>query len=153
MTTHQPANSPAAARRARPLGLPFLALVGLAALGVPRVALHDLHLIPQNGVITWLLALLPPAIWITVAVAKRVPRPFLMVFVTGVLFGAMLVITHQIFWNQAFDGDAPPVGALPDAVIRLFAIPSGLFTGAAIGAIAGVIAWGIQSLVTRSQRS
>jgi hypothetical protein len=139
--------------RPHPLGLPIPALVGLAALGVPRVILHDLHVIGESDVATWLLAVLPVAVWIGVAVVKRVPKPFLTVLAIGVIFGAMLVITHQLLWDSAFNGNLPSVGG-PDGafVARIAAIPSGLFAGSIIGAIGGLIAWGLQAFRSAARR-
>ncbi len=159
MTTHETPHpaprppSPAAPRRT--LGLPFAALVGLAAIGLPRVILHDLHLIDGAGPLTWLLALGPVAIWIAVAVLKKVPNPFLTVLVVGVVFGAMLVITHQLLWDSAFAGNPPALGdsAAATLIPRIAAIPSGLFTGAIIGVIGGLIAWGLQALTDRRPSS
>ncbi|HEX6956176.1 MAG TPA: hypothetical protein VF156_14980 [Agromyces sp.] len=138
--------------RRRALGLPVLGLIGLAALGVPRVILHDLGLIEENGLVTWLLALLPIAAWIVVAVAAKVPNPFLTVLVIGTIFGVMLVVTHQLLWVPAFDGNPPALGDGPLASLipRVAAMTSGLFTGAIMGAIAGLVAWGIRALVNRS---
>ena len=137
--------------RRNPLGLPTLGLIGLAAIGLPRVILHDLHLIDEAGPLTWLLALGPVAVWVAVAVLKRVPNPFLTVLVIGAIFGVMLVIIHQILWETAFAGNPPALGSgtLATLVPRLAAIPSGLFTGAIIGAIGGLIAWGIQAITKR----
>ena len=147
-----PSPSPASPPRRRGVGLPFVAIVGLAALGLPRAILHDLHLIDDAGILTWILALGPYAAWIAVAVAKRVPRPFLTVLLIGVTFGVMLVITHQLLWVQAFSGNLPAIGqgALATVIPRLAAVVSGLFTGAIIGAVGGLIAWGIRAAMTRS---
>ncbi len=141
------------ATRRNPLGLSVLALIGLAALGVPRVILHDLHVIEEGSAITWLLALGPIALWITIAVIKRVPNPFLTVLVIGAIFGTMLVVTHQVLWDSAFQGNPPSIGNESAATLipRLAAIPSGLFTGAMIGAIGGLIAWGIQAITKRNK--
>lgn len=137
----------AVATRRHALGFPWPVLLGLAALGVPRVILHDLHLIAEGSAATWLLALAPVAVWIACAVIRPVPRPFLTVLTIGGLFGAMLVITHQLLWVPAFRGAPPALGDGPAAELipRLAAIPSGLLTGAMIGAIAGLIAWGISA--------
>lgn len=139
--------------RPHPLGLPVATLVGLAALGVPRVILHDLHVIGEGDPVTWLLAFLPVAVWIGVAVVKRVPKPFLTVLAIGVIFGAMLVITHQLLWDSAFRGNLPAIGG-PDGTLvpRIAAIPSGLFAGAIMGAIGGLIAWGLQAITSAARR-
>jgi hypothetical protein len=151
--TPYPAPVPGPAAKRRPLGLPFVALVGLAALGLPRVVLHDLHVIDQSNPLNAILALAPVVIWIWVALARRVANPFLTLLVTGALFGVMLVVTHQLLWTQAYSGDLPALGdgSLATTIPRLAAIPSGLFTGALIGAVGGLIAWGIQAAM-RSRR-
>lgn len=133
------------ARRA--LGLPFLGLVGLASLALPRVILHDLHVLDEPDPINWILALTPFAIWITVAVVKKVPNPFLTVLVIGALYGVMLVVTHQILWDVAYSGNPPALGnsGIATVIPRLASIPSGLFTCSLAGAVCGLIAWGIQA--------
>ncbi|MEV1130165.1 hypothetical protein [Agromyces sp. NPDC049794] len=150
-------NATAATPRTRQgaLGLPLLAMIGLAALAVPRVILHDLHLIGEWSPVTWLLSLLPVAVWIAVAVLKRVPHPFVTVLMIGVFYGVMLVITHQLLWEVAFDGRTISLGDGPVGLLvpRIAAIPSGLFTGAAIGAIGGLIAAGIQAVARRNALS
>ncbi|MDF2508605.1 MAG: hypothetical protein K0Q52_2464 [Microbacterium sp.] len=150
MTHNTPPHTPPAARQSA-LGLPVIALVGLAAIAVPRAILHDLHLISESGLLTWILALGPVAVWIAVAVMKRVPKPFLTVLVIGIFYGIMLVITHQLLWDYAYEGDPPTIGggSMATAIPRLAAIPSGLFVGALVGAIGGLIAWGIRAAVTR----
>ncbi|MCP2637640.1 hypothetical protein K0817_013860 [Microbacterium sp. HD4P20] len=148
MTDNAPPNPTPAVRR-HPLGLPVLALVGLAALGVPRVILHDLHIIEEGQPAAWILALAPVAVWITVAVAKKVPRPFVTVLMIGVFFGVMLVITHQLLWNFAFDGSPPSLGDSGAGLLipRIAAVFSGLVTGTLIGAVGGLIAWGIHAVI------
>jgi hypothetical protein len=139
----------------RPLGLPIIALVGLAALGLPRVILHDLHIIDEGDPLNWLLAIGPVAVWIVVALVKKVPNPFLTVLLIGAFFGAMLVISHQLLWDVAFAGNLPSLGDGNIATIlpRVAAVPSGLITGTLIGAIGGLIAWGIQSAMKRRSAS
>lgn len=143
---------PLPARR-HPLGLSVTAIIALAALGVPRVVLHDLHVISESSPVNWLLAIAPVLVWIFAAVVRRVPNPFVTVLMIGTTFGVMLVVTHQLLWESAFRGTAPALGDGPAAALipRLAAIPSGLFTGAIIGAIAGLIAWGVLALTRRAQ--
>ncbi|MFC8682545.1 hypothetical protein ACFT30_13570 [Microbacterium ureisolvens] len=142
------------ATRRRPLGLSTWSLIGLAAVALPRVLLHDLHLIDEGSAVAWLLAVGPVVLWIAVAVVKRVPNPFLTVLVIGAIFGAMLVITHQLLWDVAFAGSPPSIGDGPGATLipRFAAILSGLFTGTMMGAIGGLIAWGVQAILRRPQR-
>lgn len=140
--------------RTRRLGLPVLALIGLAALGLPRVVLHDLHLIDEAQPASWLLALGPVAVWILVAVRRKVPNPFLTVLVIGLVLGVMVVVTHQVLWDQVY-ADNPAFLSNGNAAgfARLAVIPGGLFAGALLGTVGGVIARGAQAVVrARSAR-
>ncbi|MGW9404015.1 hypothetical protein ACWGQ2_08610 [Arthrobacter sp. NPDC055585] len=152
MTGYPIPNNPS---RRRPyfFGMPLLLMAGLALLGLPRVVLHDLHLIGERSPVTWFLALFPVAVWITVTVLVRSPRPFLTVLVIGLMFGVLLVITHQLLWDAAFSGNAPEVGSGPVAemIPRIAAVPGGLMTGAAIGAVGGLFA--LAGTALRGQRS
>lgn len=137
-------------RRATPgPGLPAAALVALAALGLPRVVVHDLDL--AGPAVTWVLALAPPIAWIAVVLARRVPQPFTTLVTIGVLYGVMLAVTHQLLWVEAHDGAPPRLGdrlaGAPDVVhavvTRGGAIVSSLVVGAALGALTGALATGI----------
>lgn len=130
----------------------MLLLIALAALGLPRVILHDLHLIPETGAIPLLLAIVPVLSWIAVALAYRVPNAFVTVLVIGVIFAVMLVTTHQLLWHRAFSAQGVPTvgdGPLAAVIPRLAAIPGGLVTGTLIGVIGGLVAWGIQLIRSR----
>lgn len=145
MTHNTPSSAARPARRT--LGLPLVALVGLAALGLPRVIFHDLHVIDEPDPLSWILALAPVAVWITVAVLKKVPNPFLTVFVIGAFYGVMLVVAHQLLWDSAFGGKPPALGdsGVATLIPRLASIPGSLFAGALLGAVGGLIAWGIHA--------
>lgn len=149
MTTNDPALT---RTTSRPLGFSVPALFGLALLGLPRVILHDLRVIEEGSPITWLLALGPLAVWIAVAVAKRVSKPFLTLLVVGAIFGVMLMVTHQILWVSAYAGNPPALGEGPLASLlpRLASIPSGIIVGTAMGAISGLIAWAVQKATGRT---
>ncbi len=151
MTEHTLTPTRTAPDRQPRFGMPIIAMAGLALLGLPRVILHDLHVINEGTLVTAVLALAPVAAWIVVTVLRRSPRPFLTVLVTGVMFGVMLVITHQLLWDTAFEGTPPAIGTSEASTLipRLAAIPSGLVTGTAIGAIGGLIAWGAIALRKR----
>jgi hypothetical protein len=138
--------------RKRGLGLPVLALIGLAALAVPRLILHDLRILTDGPVVV-LLAIVPIVVWIVVALVARVPNPFLTLLVVGLFYGGFLLIGHQILWDQAFDGAAPDLGGpLGGVVPRIAASFSSILTGAGTGAVAGLIAWGISALLKLGSR-
>ncbi|MCO1658421.1 hypothetical protein [Pseudonocardia humida] len=126
----------------RPLGLSAPALVGLALLAVPRVVLHDLDLITEGTFVNGLFVFVPPAVWVLVAVAKRVPNPFATVLVVGVIHGVFLVVVHQLLWETM---DLPAAASTPFA--RAAAVVAGLLTGVLVGAVAGALAWGVDRLV------
>lgn len=151
--TMPPPSSPPGVPRTGSLGFPLFALVGLAAMGLPRAILHDLHLIQQGSGLNWLLALGPVALWILLAVIRRVRNPFLTVLVIGAIFGVMLAVTHQLLWDIAYHGDPPSIGSGVVGTVfpRIAAVWSGIFTGAMIGAIGGLIAWGIQMITGRGR--
>jgi hypothetical protein len=128
------------------VGLPLPVVAALAALAVPRAALHDLDL--GGTGLTAALALGPPAVWIAVALVARVPRPLITLGAVGVAYGVLLAITHQVLWVEAFDGDPPRLGGnLADApgwahsvVTRGGAVVSSIVTGTLVGVAAGVVA-------------
>lgn len=135
--------------------LPVLAQLALALLGIPRVVLHDLDLLHEGTAVN-LVFVVPLLVWVAVVLACRVTRPFTTLLLVGLLHGAMLVVTHQLLWNAAFDGAPPQLGGnLADLdptaqaiILRLTSVPSGLVTGALLGAITGAAAW----LLSRRRR-
>jgi len=147
-------------RRGR-LGLPLLAIIGLALLAVPRVVLHDLGLLDGNPLLNALLVFVPPIVWIVVALVVRVPKPFLTILAIGVCYGILLAIAHQLLWDIAFAGDQPSLGgnlagldpAAQALILRSFGAVSSLVVGAGVGVIAGLVAWAIQALTRRARRA
>lgn len=139
------------------LGLPLITIIGLALLGAPRVVLHDLGLISEGTLLNALFVFVPPVIWIAVALWRRVPTPFLTLVMVGVFYGVFLALGHQILWGASF-GDNPPQlsGNLTDlapgiqsVIVRSFAALSSVFTGVVVGAITGLIAWGLCAVSRR----
>ncbi|MCW4457014.1 hypothetical protein [Microbacterium sp. MPKO10] len=143
----------------RRLGLPFVALVGLALLAVPRVVLHDLDLIAEGTPLNALFVFGPVIIWIGVAWAARVPNPFLTLLIVGALYGVFLALGHQLLWNVNTGGAQPQLGGnlsdidpvLETVIFRVFATISSLFTGVIVGAISGLIAWGLSAITRRAR--
>ncbi|HEY6799361.1 MAG TPA: hypothetical protein VI121_01865 [Agromyces sp.] len=150
--------SPTAVTPKRPaLGLPFIALAGLALLSVPRVILHDVGLIHEGTFVNLLLVVIPPIVWITIVLWRRVPNPFLTLFVIGACSGVFLAIVHQVLWAAAFGDQPPALGGnlaqldptVQDLIIRGFAVVSSLFTGVLIGVVVGLIGWGVGTALKR----
>jgi hypothetical protein len=134
------------------LGLSVPAIVALAALAVPRAVAHDLDLL--NGFGNAMLAIVPLLVWLGVALCGRIPNPFSTLLAVGLVYGLCLAITHQVLWTEAFD-DPPRLGdrlaGLPDegheAITRTAAVVSSVLTGAAMGAIVGLVATGLRKLL------
>ncbi|MFD6953580.1 hypothetical protein A6A08_23340 [Nocardiopsis sp. TSRI0078] len=143
------------------LGLPWTALVGLALLAVPRVVLHDLDLIQEGTFVNALFVFVPPLVWVAAAVLARVPNPFLTLLVVGLFHGVLLALGHQLLWNISWDGNPPTLGGnlgdLPSVVhtvvVRGFAVVSSLVTGAVVGAVTGLVAWGVDRAVRPRSRA
>ncbi|KAA9148723.1 hypothetical protein F6B41_01615 [Microbacterium lushaniae] len=135
-------------QRPRPSGLPLVATIGLAALRVPGPLLEDLGILEAGQWTSLLLSWAPVALWIAVAVIRRVRNPFLTVLTIGAISGVLLVIAYQLLWSQLFE-DAPSSVGGGGMLIRLVAVLGGLITGAAAGAVGGLIAWGIQAATNR----
>ncbi|WBC14208.1 hypothetical protein O7600_24355 [Micromonospora sp. WMMA1998] len=136
----------------RTLGFSWLALVGLAALAAPRVALHDLDVVPEGTVAAALLAVGPPLVWVAAVLWRRPPRPFLTLVVVGALYGVFLAIGHQVFWGSSLGMDAPGLANISpgarEALLRASAAVSSLVTGTMVGVIAG----GVTALLCRWTR-
>lgn len=145
-------------RLRRRVALPPWAIVGLAALAVPRAVVHDLHL--AGSAVNAVLALAPGVVWLVAALRTRVPHPLATLLAVGVVHGLLLALTHQILWDQATAGSSPHLGgALRDlpagaqaAIARAGAVLGSLATGAAIGALVGLLALAATRLRDRSAR-
>lgn len=135
------------------LGLSLITIVGLALLAALRVPLHDLDVIEEGSFVNSLLVFVPPVVWIAVAVLKRVPNPLLTLLAIGLCYGILLALGHQILWAESFGDDPPQLGGnlsdvdptLEAVILRSFAAVSSLFTGLIVGAISGLVAWGIST--------
>lgn len=144
----------------RLLGLPLIAIFGLALLTVPRVVLHDLHLIEEGTFVNLVFVVVPIVIWVVTVVVRRVPNPFVTLLAVGAVSGLFLALGHQLLWEVSF-GDNPPRlgGNLADlapgvqsVIMRGFATISSVFTGLMVGAVSGLVAWGIAGLVRLTRR-
>jgi hypothetical protein len=152
-------STPSPTARRRVLGLPFLAILGLGLLAVPRAVLHDLEIVEEGSLVNILLVAVPLVVWIAVAV-WRSSNPFLSLLTAGAVYGLCLALVHNLFWNQTWDGSPPSLGGnlegrLPEVAEQLLVRGamsiSSFFTGLAVGAVCGLIAWGISWLVRRDR--
>lgn len=134
------------------LGFRWPVLIGLAALAVPRVVLHDLGVIQEGTLVNGLFVFVPAVCWVIAVLVWRPPRPFLTVLVIGALYGVFLAATHQLLWDQALAG-ADPAPGIPVVVLRAAAVLSSLATGVVTGAVCGAVAAGLGRLVPARQRS
>lgn len=124
---------------------------------MPRVILHDLGIVADGTPLNALLVFAPPLIWIMVALAARVPKPFRTLLVVGLTYGALLAIGHQLLWGVSFADSPPQLGGnladldpgLQAVVLRTFAVISSIGTGALVGAVSGLVAWGVRTILTR----
>lgn len=130
------------------LGLPLWLMLGLAALAVPRVVLHDLGT-SVGPLVAALLAIGPPVVWVFVAVRARVPSPVLTLVVVGSLYGCALALIHNLIWDTVFAESDPALGGAlageldedtEEALLRTAATVSSVFTGMVLGLISGLVA-------------
>lgn len=141
------------------LGLPIIAIIGLALLAAPRVVLHDLGLITEETLLNAVFVFIPPAVWIAVVLIKRIPKPFLTLLVVGAFYGVFLALGHQLLWDASFGGNPPSLGGnltnvdpgIQSVILRSFAAVSSMFTGVIVGAITGLIAWGLNAATHRAR--
>lgn len=165
MNDHDPSSppvpaAPAPVSKRRRLGLPLVAIIGLALLAAPRVILHDLGMIHEGTAINALFVFLPPVVWIVVALAARVPHPFVTILAMGICYGVLLALGHQLMWGIHVGDNPPRLGGnlagldptIQAVVLRSFAVLSSLVTGTVVGAVTGLVAWGLGALTRRPRR-
>ncbi|WP_245579879.1 hypothetical protein [Brevibacterium album] len=134
-----------------------LLVLGLALLGVPRVVLHDLHIIEEGTALNALFVFVPVVVWVAAVLLLRVRRPFLVLLVVGLVYGVLLAAVHQIFWATTFPGGPPQLGGnlaglapeVHSLIVRGFSVFSSLVTGTLVGAVCGLVAAGLDALRTR----
>ena len=130
------------------LGFSVPVLVLLAALGAPRVVLHDLDIIHEGTFTNSLFVFVPPLIWIIATLVARAQRPFVTHLAIGAIYGVFLLLGHQIFWDSAFGGNPPALGgnlsdldpAVETVILRVLSGLSSLLTGVIVGVATGAVA-------------
>lgn len=133
--TPQPVSPTAAARRERRLNWPLIA--GLSALAL-LWPLAELTGMPSGLGRAAAIIAVTAACWIGVVGFGGFPRPVLTLTLVGVGSG---ILTHAL--ALAFDSGSGPV---------LWAIPLSIAMETGWGALAGLVAWGIQSMRPRRPR-
>ncbi len=142
------------------LGRPLWQLAALSLLAAPRVALHDLSLIP-NSAVAAALVFAPAAIWIAATLRSPARSPLLTLLVIGMFYGVILALGHNLFWDKVFATGTPSLGGNLDGtlspgteevVLRAAMSVSSLFTGAGTGLVCGLVAVLIQFLRGRAAR-
>lgn len=125
-------SSPARSRRP----LPWLVMLGLASLSLlwPLTALWQIEQGPPRAVAIMLVTALT---WSGVVGIGRVPRPVLTLTLTGVMHGLIGLVLGLLL-----PGQGPAAG--PGSLVLL--LPS-LLTSAVAGALLGVVALGVQSVL------
>ena len=134
-------------------GLPWWAILLLAALSFPRVVVHDLDV--DTG--AWgpaLLAIGPMLVWVGVALWARVPSPVTTLLVVGTVYGIGLGIGHNLMWDSLFTDDPRLGGSLEgrlsseadEVIMRTVTFGSSIVTGAVVGLVSGLAATGLRRL-------
>lgn len=165
LTLEKPANM--AQRGLFGSDLPLWIMLGLVILGLPRTILTDLGVLEAEGsLLYYVVALVPYAVWLSVAVLQRTRTPFRDHVLTGTLYGLSLVLVHELFWNvESSQGHNPPLGAIEfargfDAPVQGLAIHGfefaiAMMIGVGSGLVLAVVAFlvnGIRRLIA-SRRS
>ncbi|MBC3192471.1 hypothetical protein H7X46_15505 [Pseudonocardia sp. C8] len=93
--------------------MPWLLMLVLVAIGLPRTVLADLDIVaPESSLLYYVLALAPFAAWLAVAVLRPTRRPVPDFLVLGVLYGLSLVLAHQLLWHAPGAEHSIPQGAI-----------------------------------------
>jgi hypothetical protein len=134
--------------RRHALGLPLWGIVALGGLAAPRVFLHDLGVVEEETGLAALLAVVPPVVWVVVAIRARITQPLVTLLAIGAVYGVVLAVVHNLLWDEAF-GDSPPrlggalAGELPpgaeELVLRFATAGSSVLTGVAVGLLCGLV--------------
>jgi hypothetical protein len=129
-------------------------VLALLALGLPRTILADVDVVqPQSGLLYYVLALTPFAVWVGVAIGRRSRRPAGDFLVLGVLYGLSLIVIHQALWDVGPSlGHHPPASALAfadqfgedwrDVALRTYTSAIAMVIGAGTGLAVACIAVG-----------
>jgi hypothetical protein len=124
-------------------------LIVLPLIMIPRVVVHDLHLLPLTSPVYSLMALIPLGVWAFVAATRKTEHPLREFLFIGAVYGVLLGLTHQILWDASFGNNVPHIGGnlagkldpfWEEVVLRKFAFISSIGTGLVTGALFGLAA-------------
>ncbi|EMY34620.1 hypothetical protein D477_008613 [Arthrobacter crystallopoietes BAB-32] len=132
--------------------MPWPLMAALVAVGLPRTVLADLDIVaPESGLLYYVLALVPFAAWLAVAIVRDTRRPVRDFLVLGVLYGLSLILAHQLLWNAPGAAHSIPQGAVDFAsgfepgaqqfFLRGYTALIGLGIGIGTGLVAAVLAF------------
>lgn len=113
----------------------------LVGLGLPRTILSDLGVVePEGSAIYYVLALVPFAVWLAVAIVRRTGTPIRDHLLTGAVYGLSLVVVHEAVWAAG-----PSIGHRPpQSVVGLaghgYAFAIAMMIGLGVGLVAAAIA-------------
>jgi hypothetical protein len=129
--------------------LSIAAIIFLAALAIPRVFVHDLHLASFDSLLYKTLAVGPLVVWLIVAIARKSKKPFYDFLLVGLVFGLLLALAHQINWDASWGNNTPHIGGnlagkfsplAEGLTLRTAAIISSVMTGLVFGSAFGLVA-------------
>lgn len=124
-----------------------VATIGLGLLAAPRGVLHDLGV--DVGPLNLLLVFGPPAVWVAYVHRRRIGRPLLALTAVGAVYGVVLAAIHMALWDEAYGDDPPRLGGnlegelspgIEELLLRVASVTSSIVVGAAVGALAGLVA-------------
>lgn len=130
-------------------------MAALAALALAWVLLDQFGILEDGSTLSAIVAFLPFALWVAIVVWRQVPRPFSTLVRIGIIHGVMLAVVYQVMWDGTGSGYPPFIGntvsEMPEiareVVVRAFAVVTSVLTGALLGVITGIAAWGVSRFV------
>lgn len=147
------------ARRFPFTDMPWMLMLGLVAAGLPRTVLADLDVVtPDSSIGYFMIALVPFAAWLAVAVLRRTRRPVRDFLALGVMYGLSLLLAHQVLWHAPGAEHSIPQAAIDfagrfapawrDAAMRAYTALVSL----GIGLVTGVVVAGVAFLAHRLRK-
>lgn len=140
--------------------IPLWVLLLLALISVPRVIVHDLDMMSTDSILYQLMAVIPLAICLGLAILRRNKRPIYDFLVLGLFYGIFLAAVHLALWDVSWGNNPPALGDKlkdvldPVAEVALFkaaVLHSSIVTGIVLGGIFGLVALAAQKIRLKQQ--